>query len=72
LRELEVVRVEVGKRVVVILHYLHAGQGLEEVVDIGCGDTRDADEVFRLQCVDSEYLTRVTAVDAKQRLFQEV
>jgi hypothetical protein len=67
-----VVRVEVGKRVVVILHCLHAGQGLEEVVDVGRGDACDADEVFRLQCVDSKYLSRVTAVDATQPLFQEV
>jgi hypothetical protein len=66
------VRVEVGKRVVVILPCLHAGQRLEEVVDVGHGDTRDADDVFRLQCMDSEYLSRVTAVDATQPLFQEV
>jgi hypothetical protein len=67
-----VVRVEVGKRVVVILPCLHAGQRLEEVVDVGHGDTRDADDVFCLQCVGSADLSRVTAVDATQPLFQEV
>jgi hypothetical protein len=65
-----VVRLEVGKRVVVILPCLHAGERLEEVVDVGHGDTRDADDVFRLQCVDSESFSRVTAVDATQPFFK--
>jgi hypothetical protein len=55
----------------VILPCLHAGQRLEEVVDVGHGDTRDADNVFRLQCVDSEYLSHVTAVDATQPFFKK-